>query len=190
MTLRFPDRCRRSAACVSRCCWRCCCSSSRRRPRAPRRRRAPTTTRRRKRSAPRTPATPTGTAATARACRARVLDRVGVQPIGFSATRYPRIREHYQRAVKAGWPRVLVVNRRGTEARRDRLPRRHTSAPEAIRSSSTSAASRAPRRRWLGYAVQLATCGRPEPRSRPTSRSSRSSSWTPRPAGPPRPSPR
>jgi len=45
----------------------------------------------------------------------------GVQPIGFSATRYPRIREHYQRAVKAGWPRVLVVNRRGTEARRDRL---------------------------------------------------------------------
>jgi len=44
-----------------------------------------------------------------------------VQAIGFSRTRYPNVRRHYLRAVAAGWPRILVVNRRGTEARRDRL---------------------------------------------------------------------
>jgi len=44
-----------------------------------------------------------------------------VQPIGFSRTKYPRIRAHYIRAVSNGWPRILVVNRRGTDARRDRL---------------------------------------------------------------------
>ncbi len=45
-----------------------------------------------------------------------------VQPIGFSRTKYPRIRAHYIAAVEDGWPRVLVVNRRGTDARRDRQP--------------------------------------------------------------------
>ncbi len=44
-----------------------------------------------------------------------------VQPIGFSKTRYPNIRAHYLAAVAGGWPRILVVNRRGTDARRDRL---------------------------------------------------------------------
>jgi hypothetical protein len=44
-----------------------------------------------------------------------------VQPIGFSRTRYPTIRAHFTRAVAAGWPRILVVNRRGDDARRDRL---------------------------------------------------------------------
>jgi len=45
----------------------------------------------------------------------------GVQPIGFSSTRYPNIFRHYARAVKAGWPRVLRINRSGADARRDRL---------------------------------------------------------------------
>ncbi len=45
----------------------------------------------------------------------------GVQPIGFSSTKYPNIFRHYSRAVRAGWPRVLKVNRAGTDARRDRL---------------------------------------------------------------------
>ena len=44
-----------------------------------------------------------------------------VQPIGFSRTKYPRIRAHYIAAVRKGWPRILVVNRRGDDARRDRL---------------------------------------------------------------------
>ena len=44
-----------------------------------------------------------------------------VQPIGFSKTKYPNIRSHYARAVSAGWPRILVLNRRGADARRDRL---------------------------------------------------------------------
>ena len=44
-----------------------------------------------------------------------------VQPVGFSRTKYPRIRKHYIAAVGNGWPRVLLVNRRGTDARRDRL---------------------------------------------------------------------
>ena len=44
-----------------------------------------------------------------------------VQPIGFSRTKFPRIRAHYVQAVSRGWPRILVVNRRGTDARRDRL---------------------------------------------------------------------
>ena len=45
----------------------------------------------------------------------------GVQPIGFSSTKYPNIFRHYARAVRAGWPRVLKVNRPGADARRDRL---------------------------------------------------------------------
>lgn len=45
----------------------------------------------------------------------------GVQPIGFSATKYPTIRQHFLDAVADGWPRILVVNRRGADARRDRL---------------------------------------------------------------------
>ena len=44
-----------------------------------------------------------------------------VQPIGFSRTEYPTIRQHYIQAVGRGWPRILVVTRRGTDARRDRL---------------------------------------------------------------------
>lgn len=45
----------------------------------------------------------------------------GVQSISFSATKYPNIRTHYLDALKHGWPRILVVNRPGADARRDRL---------------------------------------------------------------------
>lgn len=45
----------------------------------------------------------------------------GVQSIGFSSTKYPNILRHFSRAVKAGWPKVLKVNRSGADARRDRL---------------------------------------------------------------------
>jgi hypothetical protein len=45
----------------------------------------------------------------------------GVQNISFSATKYPDIRRHFLDALRKGWPRTLVVNRPGAEARRDRL---------------------------------------------------------------------
>jgi hypothetical protein len=44
-----------------------------------------------------------------------------VQPIGFSATRDPHIRRHVRDALRRGWPRILVLNRRGADARRERL---------------------------------------------------------------------
>jgi len=45
----------------------------------------------------------------------------GVVGIGFSGTKFPHIRAHYLRAVRLGWPRILVVNRAGADARRERL---------------------------------------------------------------------
>ncbi len=46
-----------------------------------------------------------------------------VQNIGFSATKYPRIKAHALAAIRKGWPRTLVVNRPGADPRRDRLLR-------------------------------------------------------------------
>ena len=45
----------------------------------------------------------------------------GVQNISFSATKYPTIRRRFLDALRLGWPRTLVLNRRGADARRDRL---------------------------------------------------------------------
>ena len=36
----------------------------------------------------------------------------GVANISFSRTKYPNIRRHFRRAVRDGWPRVLVLRRR------------------------------------------------------------------------------
>ena len=48
----------------------------------------------------------------------------GVQPVVFTAAKYPNIRRHFRRAVhRRGWPLVLVVNRRKAEERRERLMR-------------------------------------------------------------------
>jgi hypothetical protein len=44
-----------------------------------------------------------------------------VQPIGFSGTKYPTIRAHALAAIRKGWPRVLVLNGPGADARRARL---------------------------------------------------------------------
>lgn len=45
----------------------------------------------------------------------------GVRRLVFSKTKYPNIRKHFRIAVRKGWPRRLVINRRGADARRDRL---------------------------------------------------------------------
>ena len=44
-----------------------------------------------------------------------------VQPLVFSRSRYPNIRRHVIRAIRRGWPRVMVLNRPGAEERRERL---------------------------------------------------------------------
>jgi hypothetical protein len=44
-----------------------------------------------------------------------------VQLLVFSRPRYPNIRRHTIRAIHRGWPRVMVLNRPGAAARRERL---------------------------------------------------------------------
>jgi hypothetical protein len=77
--------------------------------------------------------------APARPC---VLSR-GVVPIGFSATKYPNIRRHYERAVAAGWPAVLELNRSGSDRRRDLLLARSSSRPGLDRDEYPPAVGRA-----------------------------------------------
>jgi hypothetical protein len=45
----------------------------------------------------------------------------GIKRLVFSKAKYPNIRRHFRAAVRKGWPTRLVVNRRGADARRDRL---------------------------------------------------------------------
>ena len=44
-----------------------------------------------------------------------------VQRVVFDAAKYRHIRQHFQSALKRGWPRTLVLNRPGANARRERL---------------------------------------------------------------------
>jgi len=44
-----------------------------------------------------------------------------VQRIVFRRADYPNIRRHYIGALRRGWPKVMVANRPGADARRDRL---------------------------------------------------------------------
>jgi hypothetical protein len=45
----------------------------------------------------------------------------GTYELWFSATKYPNVKRHFERAVRAGWPQILAINRQGGDARRDRL---------------------------------------------------------------------
>jgi hypothetical protein len=49
--------------------------------------------------------------------------------ITFSTTKYPNIRAHFLRAIKRGWPRIPVLNRRGADARRERLLESYPTRP-------------------------------------------------------------
>lgn len=53
--------------------------------------------------------------------KTRCIRPKAVQEIAFSRTRYRHIRRHYLSAVRKGWPRILIVNRPGAPARRERL---------------------------------------------------------------------
>jgi hypothetical protein len=44
-----------------------------------------------------------------------------VQNITFSKSKYPNIRKHFLAALRRGWPRTLVLNRKGADKRRARL---------------------------------------------------------------------
>lgn len=44
-----------------------------------------------------------------------------VQRLVFSKQKYPNIRAHVLKAIAAGWPKVMVVNRKGAPERRNRL---------------------------------------------------------------------
>jgi DNA polymerase III delta prime subunit len=45
----------------------------------------------------------------------------GIQRLAFDKDKYPTIRKHVRAAIRRGWPRRLIVNRPGADARRDRL---------------------------------------------------------------------
>ena len=62
---------------------------------------------------------PAAPAASKRSCR----HSADVQNITFSKTRYAHIRAHFLAALRRGWPRTLVLNRRGADARRERVLR-------------------------------------------------------------------
>jgi len=65
------------------------------------------------------PARTTGADAGAAEC----VRPTGVQRIVFSAREYPNVRRHFRGALRRGWPRRLVLNRRGANARRERALR-------------------------------------------------------------------
>jgi hypothetical protein len=44
-----------------------------------------------------------------------------VQRLSFSSSKYRNIKKHTLAAIADGWPRILVLNRPGADARRDRL---------------------------------------------------------------------
>lgn len=44
-----------------------------------------------------------------------------VQRLRFSQAKYPNIRKHMEAAIGRGWPRVMVLNRKGADERRERL---------------------------------------------------------------------
>ena len=67
--------------------------------------------------APSAPPAPAEPAPSERSCR----HPSAVQNITFSKTKYPHIRRHFLAALRRGWPRTLVLNRPGADARRERL---------------------------------------------------------------------
>jgi hypothetical protein len=65
---------------------------------------------------------PAGTTSTD-AGAAECVRASGLQRIVFSAHKFPNVRRHFRGALRRGWPRRLVLNRRGADARRERALR-------------------------------------------------------------------
>jgi hypothetical protein len=66
---------------------------------------------------------PAGTTTATDAGTAACVKPSGVQRIVFSARKYPNVRRHFRGALRRGWPRRRGVNRRGADARRERVLR-------------------------------------------------------------------
>jgi hypothetical protein len=66
---------------------------------------------------------PAGSSTATDARLAECVRPSGVQRTAFSARKYPNVRRHFRGALRRGWPRRLVVNRRGADARRERVLR-------------------------------------------------------------------
>jgi hypothetical protein len=65
-----------------------------------------------------------------------------VQRLVFSADRCSNIRAHYRAAVRKGWPRIMVLNRPGADARGDRLLEAYPTRSGFDRDEHTAAVGR------------------------------------------------
>jgi hypothetical protein len=83
-----------------------------------------------------TPAAPAGTNPTG------CVRPSPVQNISFSKTKYRNIRRHFLDALRTGWPRTLVLNRSGADARRDRLLAPYATRPGQDRDEHPPAVGR------------------------------------------------
>lgn len=79
-----------------------------------------------------------GTAADPKGCRVvkNIVD------VGLSKTKYPKVRAHWELAIKRGWPRVLTIHRKGAEQRRNKLLKGIPTAPGKDRDEYPPAAAR------------------------------------------------
>lgn len=79
-----------------------------------------------------------GTAADPKGCRVvkNIVD------VGLSKTKYPKVRGHWELAIKRGWPRVLTIHRKGAEQRRNKLLKGIPTAPGKDRDEYPPAAAR------------------------------------------------
>jgi hypothetical protein len=88
---------------------------------------------------------PPGTTAPA-AGLAECVRPSGVQRIVFRAEKFPNVRRHFLGALRRGWPRRLVVNRRGADAQRERalrdIPTREASTETSTPRRSAAGAGR------------------------------------------------
>ena len=76
----------------------------------------------------------------------------GVADISFSATKYPNILQHVDKALGSGWPAVLVLRREGADRRRDRLLDAYDTRPGMDRDEYPPAVGRG---RWRAHVAYV-----------------------------------
>jgi hypothetical protein len=98
----------------------------------------------------------------------------------FSAREYPNVRRHFRGALRRGWPRRLVLNRRGADARRERALRDVPTREGSIATSTPQPLAAAAGPGWSVVATRAAgrpTCAMcPAPRTDRTARRSEADS--------------
>jgi hypothetical protein len=123
---------------------------------------------------------PAGTTTDTGASLAECVRPSGVQRIVFSAREYPNVRRHFRGALRRGWPRRLVLNRRGADARRERALRDVPTREGSIATSTPQPLAAAAGPGWSVVATRAAgrpTCAMcPAPRTDRTARRSEADS--------------